>query len=174
MAKSKKKHPKNKRKNRLGEQFGRIYSILQVRANADDSELRVCSDLLDKYYNFLSAELELPCMLTGMGDMGCFAWEERYVFGFGDPSKHERLKRKYPSYTDQYELLELCEDYDPEFGLYVSVKRILEGYKKSILPFLNPKELFILPLNDLKAVDEKSKNYQLLDDYSVWFDNHRY
>ena len=32
---------------------------------------------------------------------------------------------------------------------------------------------FYLGLAEIKAVDEKSLNYQLLDDYSVWFVNNR-
>ena len=30
---------------------------------------------------------------------------------------------------------------------------------------------FILGLSELKAIDKKSENYQLLDDFSVWFVN---
>ena len=32
---------------------------------------------------------------------------------------------------------------------------------------------FLLGLSELKATDKKSKNYQLLDDYAVWFVNYR-
>jgi hypothetical protein len=32
---------------------------------------------------------------------------------------------------------------------------------------------FVLGLSELKAIDKKSKNYELLDDYSVWFVNNR-
>ena len=32
---------------------------------------------------------------------------------------------------------------------------------------------FWLGLSELEATDKKSKNYQLLDDYSVWFVNSR-
>jgi hypothetical protein len=30
---------------------------------------------------------------------------------------------------------------------------------------------FVFPLCDLKAMDKKSSNYQLTDDYAVWFAN---
>jgi len=46
-------------------------------------------------------------------------------------------------------------------GIFVYVQRISD------------KKKFVLPLADLKATDRKSKNYQLLDDYSVWFVNNR-
>ena len=32
---------------------------------------------------------------------------------------------------------------------------------------------FLLGLSELEATDKKSKNYQLLDDYSFWFVNNR-
>ena len=32
---------------------------------------------------------------------------------------------------------------------------------------------FVLGLAELKATDRKSRNYQLLDDYAVWFANNR-
>jgi hypothetical protein len=37
---------------------------------------------------------------------------------------------------------------------------------------LSDQKEFILELDYLKAVDKKSKNYQLLDDYSVWYVNY--
>ena len=37
---------------------------------------------------------------------------------------------------------------------------------------LSDKKEFILELDYLKAVDKKSKNYKLLDDYSVWYVNY--
>jgi hypothetical protein len=41
------------------------------------------------------------------------------------------------------------------------VRRISDGKK------------FLLGISELKATNKKSKNYQLLDDYSVWFVNNR-
>jgi hypothetical protein len=46
-------------------------------------------------------------------------------------------------------------------GILVNLKRVSD------------KKKFTLPLAELKATDEKLKNYQLLDDYSVWFVNNR-
>ncbi len=34
------------------------------------------------------------------------------------------------------------------------------------------RKAYVLPLCDLKAVDQKSANYSLTDDYAVWFANH--
>jgi hypothetical protein len=54
------------------------------------------------------------------------------------------------------------DDIDDEYdGIFVNVQR------------LSDKKQFVLPLADLKSTDKKSKNYQLLDDYSVRFVNNR-
>jgi hypothetical protein len=50
--------------------------------------------------------------------------------------------------------------YDDDYGLFAKVTRISD------------KKRFQIPLADLKAIDEKSNNYQILDDYSVWFVNY--
>jgi len=53
------------------------------------------------------------------------------------------------------------EAYDAYEGIDVQVKRISD------------KKRFVLPLAALKATEEQSNNYQLLDDYVVWFVNWR-
>jgi hypothetical protein len=113
---------------------------------------------LRKYLDFLKRELEQPCQVTGIED---FPWEERYVMGFGNKAEYERLKKTRPSYTDIYELVSLNEEIDDHYGLLARVKR------------LSDKKSFELPLADLEATEEDSKNYQLLDDFSVWFVNWR-
>ncbi|MCF7794523.1 MAG: calcium-binding protein [Candidatus Cloacimonetes bacterium] len=45
-------------------------------------------------------------------------------------------------------------------GLIVRVTRVSD------------KKRFKLPLADLKVIDRKSPNYQIVDDYSVWFGNY--
>ncbi len=37
---------------------------------------------------------------------------------------------------------------------------------------LSDQKEFILELDNLKAIDKKSNNYQLFDDYAVWFVNY--
>jgi hypothetical protein len=71
------------------------------------------------------------------------------------------LKKTQPSYTDKFALISFVEDIDEWYGLLARVQRASD------------KKKFILPLADLKSTDRKSKNYQLLDDYSVWFVNNR-
>ncbi len=118
----------------------------------------VTEESLTTYLTYLKKHLELPCELTGIED---FDWEEYYVIGPGDRKEYERLKKTQPSYTDKYDVLSLADKVDDWVGIIVNVKRVSD------------KKKFTLPLADLEATDEKSKEYQLLDDYSVWFVNNR-
>jgi hypothetical protein len=121
----------------------------------------VTDETLERFLAYLKENIEMPCQVTGIEDMGCFAWEEYYTFGPGSERKYEKLKKKRASYTDTFELLNFDDDYDEDYGLVVNVRRISD------------KKKFALTLSDLKATDEKSKNHELLDDFSVWFVNWR-
>ncbi|MCR4292618.1 MAG: hypothetical protein NUV76_07060 [Candidatus Kuenenia sp.] len=118
----------------------------------------VTEESLETYLTYLKEHIELPCELTGIED---FDWEEYYVIGPGDQKEYERLKKTKPSHTDKYDMLSLATEVDGWVGILVNLKRVSD------------KKRFTLPLAELKATDEKSKNYQLLDDYSVWFVNNR-
>jgi hypothetical protein len=131
----------------------RIISILGTK------KLDVTRKTLSTYLKYLKNHVEIPCQLTGIED---FEWEEAYVFGFGSKREYQELKKTQPSYTDKFNLIDFIDDIDDEYdGIFVNVQR------------LSDKKQFILPLADLKSTDKKSKNYQLLDDYSVWFVNNR-
>jgi hypothetical protein len=118
----------------------------------------VTANTLKIYLTYLKGNIELPCSLTGIED---FSWEERYVFGYGSKAEYERLKKTRASYTDIFEFLDFDEEVDPNYGVLVDVKRTSDNKK------------FTLPLSDLEATDKQSTNYQLLDDFSVWFVNFR-
>jgi len=134
-------------------QENRIIVILGTK------KLDVTRKTLSTYLAYLKNHIEVPCQLTGIED---FEWEEAYVFGFGSKREYEKLKKTQPSYTDKFNLIDFIDDIDDEYdGIFVNVQR------------LSDKKQFILPLADLKSTDKKSKNYQLLDDYSVWFVNNR-
>ncbi|RKY03787.1 MAG: hypothetical protein DRP56_10815 [Planctomycetota bacterium] len=120
---------------------------------------------IDTFYEYLKTNLTLPCEVIGIED---FRWEEIYVFGPGNKEEYEQLKKTQPSYTDLYELYKIIRNadesqwamcFEDDIGAYV--RRISDGKK------------FLLGLSELKATDKKSKSYQLLDDYSVWFVNDR-
>jgi hypothetical protein len=131
----------------------RIVGILGTK------KLDVTRKTLSTYLKYLKNHVEIPCQLTGIED---FEWEEAYVFGFGSKREYEELRKTKPSYTDKFNLIDFINDIDDEYdGIFVNVQR------------LSDKKKFVLPLADLKSTDKKSKNYQLLDDYSVWFVNNR-
>ncbi|MCZ6876267.1 MAG: hypothetical protein O7G88_22520 [bacterium] len=113
------------------------------------------------YFDYLKQHLEIPCHLTEIEDRGCFSWEEYYRFNPDREEEYGERKKKEASYTDAYELLNFEDEYDTYAGLAVKVKRV-PGRKR-----------FVLPLVDLKATEQQSQNYQLLDDYTIWVVNWR-
>jgi hypothetical protein len=134
----------------LDEQDKRIEQIL------GQFDIEVSEESSLKYMDYLKQNIEFPCQLTGIED---FPWEEYYVVGPGNKKEYEKLKKKQPSFTDIFSLISFENDLDENNGVLVEVER------------LSDKNKFILPLADLESTDEESKNYQLLDDYSVWFVN---
>ncbi len=122
-------------------------------------KLDVTRKTLSTYLKYLKNQVEAPCQLTGIED---FEWEEAYFFGFGSKKEYEELKKTQPSYRDKFNLIKFVNEMDDYYdGIFVHVLRISDERK------------FVLPLSDLKSTDRKLKNYQLLDDYSVWFVNNR-
>ena len=94
--------------------------------------------------------------MTGIED---FRWEEYYIIGPGSEKEHEKLRKTKPSYLDTFKLIKFEDEIDESVGLLVKVRRTSD------------KKQFVLPLADLKATNENHPDYQLLDDYSVWFVN---
>jgi hypothetical protein len=135
--------------------------IMKIIGDPEEADF---DESIDTFYKYLKANLSLPCEVTGIEDFG---WEEYYVFGPGNKAEYERLKKNNPSYRDRYELLEIIRNADSEWAmceeddLGARVRRISD------------RKEFVLGLSELKATDKKSKNYDLLDDYSVWFVNNR-
>jgi hypothetical protein len=119
---------------------------------------------VDKFYNHLKASLQLPCNVTGIED---FRWEERYVIGPGNRKEYEQLRKNQPSYKDIFELLSIERESISEWMMY--------GYEDitGLVRRASDGKEFYLGLAEIKAIDEKSVNYQLLDDYAVWFVNSR-
>ena len=136
---------------KLDKQDQRIADILGTKDVPD-----VGTKTLERYLDYLKQNLEMPCQVTGIED---FPWEEFYVIGPGSQKEHERLRKTRPSYMDTYELLNFDDEVEPDSGIFVNVHRVSD------------KKKFFLSLADLEATDEKSKNYQLLDNFSVWFVN---
>ncbi len=136
------------------EQNARIVKIL------GGSEVpQVTVENLSTYISYLNKNMDIPCDLTGSED---FPWEEYYVFGPGCQIEYEEKKKTQPSSEDVYTFLSFQEDEVNDFyGIMVNVRRKKDSRK------------FTLPLDYLKSTDADSKNFQLLQDYSVWFVNNR-
>jgi hypothetical protein len=145
----------------VDDQYDRIYEILDVEDAEDENSAVVNFENLGKYLTYLKNEITFPIMVTGIEDLGCFGWEEYYNWGPGSQKEYEKLKKKYPSFSDEYELLSFDEEFNEDEGLYVNVRRISD------------KKKFSLTLADLEAVEKNSKNAQLLEDYAVWHTNFR-
>ena len=141
----------------MDSQEDRIAQIL-ADGDIDNEEMQEKSpETIAKYLHYLKENIEFPCIVTGIEG---FPWEEKYVFGYGNIKEYEKLKKDNPSYKDKFEFIDFYEDEDYDEQIMVSVRR------------LSDQKEFILELDCLKAVDKKSKNYQLLDDYSVWYVNY--
>ena len=116
----------------------------------------VSQENLSTYRKHLLQHLDRKVVLTGRED---FPWEEKYVLGSGSRAEYEKLKKTNPSYTDQYELLDISEGLAEEHDLSATVKRISDG------------KSFELGLSWLTTKAKKGKDYQLLDDFATWVVN---
>jgi hypothetical protein len=150
-AKEIKQKPTGDAMEELNKQEQRIAEIL----GADS--LAVTLKSLTLYRDHLRKHLDTPCVMTGIEG---FPWKEKYAVDYDDKTENGALQKKEPSHTDIYELKRFEDLIDEVAGIVVKVKRV------------NDNQRFILDLVSLKAVDESSKNYTLLDDYSVWFINY--
>jgi hypothetical protein len=120
-------------------------------------------DGLKAFLEYLKANLQFPCEVTGIED---FRWEEPYVLGGWSQQEYKRLKKTQPSYADKYELLDLEHGWQSEWMMFgedivAHVRRKSDGKE------------FYLGLAELRATSKKSTNFRLLDDYSVWLVNNR-
>jgi len=129
----------------------RIIKILGTEEVPEVSEERLL-----KYRKYLLQHLNRKAILTGRED---FPWEEKYVFGLGSREEYEKLKKTHPSYTDDYELIDILEDQIEENDLIAKVKRLSDG------------KVFEIGLSWLTTKKKKGKDYQLLDDFATWVVN---
>lgn len=109
---------------------------------------------LKLYLEYLKKEIKLPCYVTGSDE---FDWEEEYLFSSGRQQEYQKQKINNPSHQDTFEILSFVDEFDAEDGLKVEVRRVSDD------------RLFTLVLADLQCTDEESDNYELIEDYSLWF-----
>ena len=117
---------------------------------------KVGRETLVKYRQHILHNLDRMAILAGRED---FPWEEKYVFGGGSRVEYEKLKRTHPSYTDEYELIDILEDIIEENDLVSTLKRLSDGKR------------FRIGLSWLGTKNKKSKDHQLLDDFATWVAN---
>ncbi|SFW48672.1 hypothetical protein [Chitinophaga sancti] len=130
--------------------------IEQIFKNSFEDTSRRIETLLF-YKSYLESNLKFPLDITGIED---FDWEEFYLLGPGEKEEYEILKKTRPSYTGIFKMTSFDSYYDEDYGLFAKVTRISD------------KKRFKLPLADMKALDKKSLEYQLLEDYSIWVINY--
>jgi len=121
------------------------------------------SEALKRWYRHLVSHLVLPCDVKGIED---FRWEEFYVFGPGSAAEYRSLRKSRPSYQDVFELTAIEIDAASEWSMFP------EELKACVRRESDDKQ-FILGLSELETTSEHSSNFQLLDDYAVWFVNDR-
>ena len=139
------------------EQSSRIKSVFTLAETPEVTEAN-----LEHYFGWIKHKLTFPLILTGIESMGYFSWEERYEFGYGNQKDYERLKKERGSYKESYELKTLDNaKIEEDWDILVPVVRVSD------------KRRFTIPLSELQAADENSENYQLLNDYTVWYVNWR-
>ncbi len=119
--------------------------------------------VIERFYQHIKASLSLPCDVTGIED---FRWEEYYVLGPGNEAEYDLLCKTQPSYQDTFELLAIEKEVFSEWMMFDGEDLAARVRRKS------DKKEFYLGLAEIEAVEQGS-NYQLLDDYSVWFVNNR-
>ena len=139
-------------------QQGRIDAIF-----GNDEELTF-EAAVERFYQHLTQSLQLPCDVTGIED---FRWEEYYVLGPGEEGEYEKLCKTQPSYQDSFDLLSIEKEVISEWMMFGGEDLVARVRRKS-----DGKE-FYLGLAEIEIVDKTHPNYQLLDDYSVWFVNNR-
>ncbi len=109
-----------------------------------------------KYRKYLLEQMDKGTVLTGRED---FPWEEQYVLTSGNRVEYERLKKENPSYKDEYKLIGISEEEIEENDLVAQVGR------------LSDKKYFKIGLSWLTAKNQKSSNFQALDDFATWVVN---
>ena len=120
----------------------------------DDDE--VCNRNSERWRQHLLEKVALPLRMTGTED---FPWEEPYVFGGRDKGEYEELKKSNPSYTDEFDLIEIREP-DENADLIALLRRVSD------------KKVYEVPLSWLTPTKKDEPEYLVVNDYAVWHCNY--
>jgi hypothetical protein len=127
-----------------------------ANALGTDEVPEVGEENLLTYRKYLLSHLDKSTVLTGRED---FPWEEKYVFGDANMAEYERLKKTNPSYTDEFQLLDILKEELEENDLIASIIR------------LSDQKTFTIGLSWLTTKNKKNKDCLLLDDFATWVAN---
>lgn len=130
----------------------------RVKKIIGSRNLEVTLQKLETYLKYLDKNLDKPFNLTSREE---FLWEEEYLYGGSSKKEYEKLKKTRPCYTDTFKFLEFEQLIDEDEGIVVNVQR------------LSDKKHFTLPLCEIRTTLDTSPNYQLIEDYSLWFVNYQ-
>ncbi len=132
-----------------------------IKKVIESNDLKVTSIKIKTFLEFIKNELAMPCILAGIESMGDFGWEERFQFGYGSKAEHREMRKKYPSLDDEFEIIEFLENKIEQYlTIPVKVKRLSDN------------KIFSLKLDELKPVDDNSKNYAIIDSFVTWIVNY--
>lgn len=128
-----------------------------LRELLETENIQVNKTNLKKYFNYLKKNLKMPCLVTGID-----------VQDEEDSPEVDRSKKKgNVSVTmlgedDVYNIVEFNNHLHDLYGILVEVEpaRVKRGKNKQRLT---------VPLAQLEVFDPVSPNYELLDNYSIWF-----
>jgi hypothetical protein len=136
----------------MSRQFKEQYKRIQQILGGKFSDISRRMETLEYYKAYLACALQFPVEVCGWEE---FSWEEFYLFGPGDKREYEELKRTKASYTDILRMTRLSDHIEAHNGLFAHFTRIAD------------RKRFELPSADFKAVDKKSAEAQLLEDYGL-------
>lgn len=114
---------------------------------------------LKKYLTYLKKNLKLPCLVTGLDDI---VLDEEDYQEFNQSKKKRDIFLTQPVEDETYKILGFNNYLDEKFGILVEVERSPEKRAKD-------RPRFTVPLAQLEGYDPTSEDYELLENYSIWF-----
>ncbi len=133
----------------MDKQFERINKILGKNCERNNKNAL-------KFLVYLENAVETPCHLTGIE---AFPWEEPYLSGGWDKLEYQEFINDNPSFMDQFQLIALLPQNAEKDDIKAKVRR------------LSDQKIFEIELSRLECTDFNNENYQMINDYTVWYAN---